>query len=260
MDTVAEKQGSRLDVMSEEQQYALFDFRAEHGRQWKSALRELWASGRDSGALRQIRNEHAPLIDRLRDSDFAGLEAREAEAVSAKEARKDRDMAVMAADRLLLTDVEPLMSAPGMGIQLDSRSGEVLVVHEDGSPVRFAGVAAVEAYARQAELSSADQRRMVSLAKLGQTMVAKGIDLSDVSLAVSGRLVGPVVAIKDDKVIQDIGQGKLVGHEAAALREKTGREVKPGDSLDVRYVDRLMKAAELASQDGQSVSVSLHTR
>lgn len=42
-------------------------FAAEHGRTWKAQLRRLWNTGRDSGLLRQARNQIGPSgLDRIR--------------------------------------------------------------------------------------------------------------------------------------------------------------------------------------------------
>ena len=48
--------------MNESQLKALKAFAVLHGDNWKNELNLLWYSGKDSGALRQIRNNFLPLI------------------------------------------------------------------------------------------------------------------------------------------------------------------------------------------------------
>jgi hypothetical protein len=48
--------------MTDTQLNALKDFAQLHGANWKTALDQLWISGQDSGALRQIRNNYMPLV------------------------------------------------------------------------------------------------------------------------------------------------------------------------------------------------------
>ena len=48
--------------MNDTQLNALKDFARQHGANWKIALDQLWISGQDSGALRQIRNNYMPLV------------------------------------------------------------------------------------------------------------------------------------------------------------------------------------------------------
>jgi hypothetical protein len=48
--------------MTDTQKQALKDFALIHGANWKTALDQLWISGQDSGALRQIRNNYMPLV------------------------------------------------------------------------------------------------------------------------------------------------------------------------------------------------------
>ena len=48
--------------MNETQINALKEFAQLHGADWKTALNQLWLSGQDSGALRQIRNNYMPLV------------------------------------------------------------------------------------------------------------------------------------------------------------------------------------------------------
>jgi hypothetical protein len=48
--------------MNELQLKALKDFALEHGSNWKNELSLLWYSGKDSGALRQIRNNYLPVV------------------------------------------------------------------------------------------------------------------------------------------------------------------------------------------------------
>jgi hypothetical protein len=48
--------------MTDTQLNALKDFARLHGANWKNELNLLWLSGKDSGALRQIRNNHLPLV------------------------------------------------------------------------------------------------------------------------------------------------------------------------------------------------------
>jgi hypothetical protein len=48
--------------MTDTQLNALKEFAQLHGANWKQALDQLWQSGQDSGALRQIRNNYMPLV------------------------------------------------------------------------------------------------------------------------------------------------------------------------------------------------------
>ena len=49
---------------------ALTEFKRAHGLRWKAALRNLWLTGRDEGALRQARNMIGPnRIDKIRLED-----------------------------------------------------------------------------------------------------------------------------------------------------------------------------------------------
>jgi hypothetical protein len=48
--------------MNETQLNALTEFALAHGKEWKKHLETLWLSGKDSGALRQIRNNYMPLV------------------------------------------------------------------------------------------------------------------------------------------------------------------------------------------------------
>jgi len=48
--------------MNDTQLAALKEFARLHGKDWKKALNQLWISGKDSGTLRQIRNNFAPLV------------------------------------------------------------------------------------------------------------------------------------------------------------------------------------------------------
>lgn len=48
--------------MTDTQKQALEQFARQHGANWKTALNNLWLSGKDTGALRQIRNNHKPLV------------------------------------------------------------------------------------------------------------------------------------------------------------------------------------------------------
>jgi len=48
--------------MNDTQLNALKDFAQLHGANWKTELSQLWLSGKDSGALRQIRNNYMPLV------------------------------------------------------------------------------------------------------------------------------------------------------------------------------------------------------
>lgn len=72
----------------------------------------------------------------------------------------------------------------------------------------------------------------------------------------SGHYIGKVVAIEDDKVVQDAGRGQLVSHDLAQFE----KQPKVGDKLDIKYSDKVMTAAKELSQDGHSVSVSVNTR
>lgn len=54
-------------VVSSEIIARLREFKAEHGRNWKAALRALWISGCDEGLLRQARNVIGPNdLDRVK--------------------------------------------------------------------------------------------------------------------------------------------------------------------------------------------------
>ena len=48
--------------MNDLQLKALKDFAQVHGDNWKNELSLLWYSGKDSGALRQIRNNYLPVV------------------------------------------------------------------------------------------------------------------------------------------------------------------------------------------------------
>lgn len=48
--------------MTDTQLKALQDFARQYGNNWKNELSLLWYSGKDSGALRQIRNNHLQLV------------------------------------------------------------------------------------------------------------------------------------------------------------------------------------------------------
>jgi len=48
--------------MNEIQLKALKDFALVHGDNWKNELSLLWYSGKDSGVLRQIRNNYLPVV------------------------------------------------------------------------------------------------------------------------------------------------------------------------------------------------------
>lgn len=48
--------------MTDQQINALKEFALIHGKEWKTALNTLWLSGKDSGLLRQIRNNYKPLV------------------------------------------------------------------------------------------------------------------------------------------------------------------------------------------------------
>ena len=56
--------------MNDTQITALREFARLHGEQWKSHLKALWLSGKDSGALRQIRNNFMPLV--MSDNFYLG--------------------------------------------------------------------------------------------------------------------------------------------------------------------------------------------
>jgi hypothetical protein len=49
-------------TMNQAQMEALKEFAKLHGDNWKSELSMLWQSGKDSGILRQIRNNYLPLV------------------------------------------------------------------------------------------------------------------------------------------------------------------------------------------------------
>jgi hypothetical protein len=48
--------------MNDTQINALKEFALIHGADWKNQLSQLWLSGKDAGALRQIRNNYMPLV------------------------------------------------------------------------------------------------------------------------------------------------------------------------------------------------------
>jgi len=48
--------------MNDKQITALREFARLHGANWKNELNLLWYSGKDSGALRQIRNNFLPIV------------------------------------------------------------------------------------------------------------------------------------------------------------------------------------------------------
>jgi len=48
--------------MNEIQLKALKDFAKQHGSNWKNELNLLWYSGKDFGALRQIRNNYLSVV------------------------------------------------------------------------------------------------------------------------------------------------------------------------------------------------------
>jgi hypothetical protein len=56
------KHHRKTDTMNDTQLNALKDFARQHGANWKQALYQFWLTGRDSGALRQIRNNFMPLV------------------------------------------------------------------------------------------------------------------------------------------------------------------------------------------------------
>lgn len=80
--------------------------------------------------------------------------------------------------------------------------------------------------------------------------------LNGIPIATAGRHIGPIVAVKDGVAVQDVGLGKPVGHEVS----KFPAPPAIGKKMDITYADRLMKTAEVLSQDGASVSVSVNTR
>ncbi|GGB09149.1 hypothetical protein GCM10011491_41390 [Brucella endophytica] len=51
--------------LTPEQSAAIADFAAEHGRKWKSELRELWMRAAAPAILHRLRNTHGPswLVD-----------------------------------------------------------------------------------------------------------------------------------------------------------------------------------------------------
>ena len=48
--------------MNDNQLNALKEFAQLHGSNWKKELHLLWLSGKDSGLLRQIRNNYLPVV------------------------------------------------------------------------------------------------------------------------------------------------------------------------------------------------------
>jgi hypothetical protein len=56
--------------MTDTQIMALREFARLHGANWKTALYNLWLSGKDTGALRQIRNNFAPIV--MSDNFYLG--------------------------------------------------------------------------------------------------------------------------------------------------------------------------------------------
>lgn len=51
--------------LTPEQRAALIEFKKEHGRCWRAALRRLWHSGKDQQELRQIRNQFADQLHKI---------------------------------------------------------------------------------------------------------------------------------------------------------------------------------------------------
>jgi hypothetical protein len=49
-------------IMNDIQLKALQEFAVKHGNNWKNELSLLWYSGKDSGALRQIRNNYLSVV------------------------------------------------------------------------------------------------------------------------------------------------------------------------------------------------------
>ena len=56
--------------MNDTQMTALKEFARLHGANWKNELSLLWYSGKDSGALRQIRNNYLPVV--MSDNFYLG--------------------------------------------------------------------------------------------------------------------------------------------------------------------------------------------
>ena len=56
--------------MNDQQITALREFARLHGANWKTALYQFWLSGKDSGALRQIRNNFMPVV--MSDNFYLG--------------------------------------------------------------------------------------------------------------------------------------------------------------------------------------------
>jgi len=56
--------------MNDTQITALREFARIHGANWKNELSLLWYSGKDSGALRQIRNNYLPVV--MSDNFYLG--------------------------------------------------------------------------------------------------------------------------------------------------------------------------------------------
>lgn len=56
----AQSMQAAFDALPFQVKDAVRDFRDRNGRTWKRALRDLWMSGRDTGALRTVRNVIGP--------------------------------------------------------------------------------------------------------------------------------------------------------------------------------------------------------
>lgn len=62
--------------LSDEEQRALLDFAADHGKGWKPVLRDQWIRATASPVLQRLRDTHGPIwLETLRISSRDALEA-----------------------------------------------------------------------------------------------------------------------------------------------------------------------------------------
>lgn len=176
----------------------------------------------------------------------------------AKEDRKENDALALSRRHGLQTrtDAEPLLSLPGSQMFLNTGTGMVEITHADDSKAYLSSQDDCERFAQNVGLSAQDKQRLFALESLGRNLQLADIALDDVPLVVSGRFFGPIVATSNGVALQDTGRGNMVGHDMS----KFDKPPKAGDTLDVRYADGLIKAAEELSKDNHSVSISMHTR
>ncbi len=170
-----------------------------------------------------------------------------------KEQRKERDFKEC-------TNTESLSSLPGSVVRLNGESHMVEVLNDNGETISFGGKPAIETFAADVGLSEADKKRMFGLETLANALGKSGKAIDDVLVVTDGRHIGPVLGMKDDKAIIDSGRGNLVGLDTAKL----DKPPKPGETVDVSLTNGIVKAfknlGDQLSQDGQAVSVAMHTR